>query len=99
MGCNIKGFRLLAYGKIHMFASASCSTIAAVWDSVAFTIMNCNRYVQEDFMLTYLGGKVGETLGEEQKYFPYLKRGSIFVYCPTLGVEFSIYKKRLPHAS
>ena len=47
-----------------MCASASCNTIAAVWDAVAFTIMRHNGYTKEDLMLTHPGGKVGELLRE-----------------------------------
>ena len=50
-----------------MCASASCNTIAAVWDSVAFTIMKYNGYTKEDLLLTHPGGKVGEMLREEKK--------------------------------
>lgn len=49
-----------------MCASASCNTIAAVWDSVAFTIMRFNGYTKEDLMLTHPGGKVGELLRAEK---------------------------------
>lgn len=49
-----------------MCASASCNTIAAVWDSVAFTIMRYNGYTKEDLMLTHPGGKVGELLRAEK---------------------------------
>lgn len=45
-----------------MCASASCNTIAAVWDAVAFTIMRHNGYTREDLLLTHPGGKVGEIL-------------------------------------
>ncbi len=45
-----------------MCASASCNTIAAVWDAVAFTIMKFNGYTKKDLMLTHPGGKVGEIL-------------------------------------
>lgn len=45
-----------------MLASASCNTIAAVWDAVAFTVMRHNGYTKEDLMLTHPGGKVGEIL-------------------------------------
>lgn len=48
-----------------MCASASCNTIAAVWDAVAFTIMRFNGYTKEDLLLTHPGGKVGELLKEE----------------------------------
>lgn len=50
-----------------MCASASCNTIAAVWDAVAFTIMKFNGYTKHDLMLTHPGGKVGEMLREESK--------------------------------
>lgn len=45
-----------------MCASASCNTIAAVWDAVAFTVMRHNGYTREDLLLTHPGGKVGELL-------------------------------------
>ena len=48
-----------------MCASASCNTIAAVWDAVAFTIMKFNGYTKSDLMLTHPGGKVGELLRKE----------------------------------
>jgi D-arabinose 5-phosphate isomerase GutQ len=59
------------YFKIHaeheadmwdMCASASCNAIAAVWDSVAFTVMKFNGYTKADLLLTHPGGKVGEIL-------------------------------------
>ena len=50
-----------------MCASASCNTIAAVWDAVAFTVMRYNGYTKEDLMLTHPGGKVGELLRGEAK--------------------------------
>lgn len=49
-----------------MCASASCNTIAAVWDAVAFTIMRHNGYTREDLLLTHPGGKVGQILREER---------------------------------
>ena len=49
-----------------MCASASCNTIAAVWDSVAFTIMKYNGYTKDDLLLTHPGGKVGEMLKNEK---------------------------------
>ncbi len=45
-----------------MCASASCNTIAAVWDAIAFTIMRHNGYTKKDLLLTHPGGKVGELL-------------------------------------
>lgn len=45
-----------------MCASASCNTIAAVWDAVAFTIMKYSGYTKADLLLTHPGGKVGELL-------------------------------------
>ena len=48
-----------------MCASASCNTIAAVWDAVAFTIMRYNGYTKEDLKLIHPGGKVGEMLLKE----------------------------------
>jgi D-arabinose 5-phosphate isomerase GutQ len=50
-----------------MCASASCNTIAAVWDAVAFTVMKYNGYTKEDLLLTHPGGKVGQMLREETK--------------------------------
>lgn len=50
-----------------MCASASCNTIAAVWDSVAFTVMKFNGYTKHDLALTHPGGKVGEMLRAESK--------------------------------
>lgn len=63
------------YFKIHceheadmwdMCASASCNTIAAVWDAVAFTIMKHNGYTKADLLLTHPGGKVGEILKKQK---------------------------------
>ncbi|MEG1524787.1 MAG: SIS domain-containing protein [Clostridia bacterium] len=45
-----------------MCASASCTAIIAVWDAIAFTIMDHNGYTKEDLLLTHSGGKVGEML-------------------------------------
>lgn len=50
-----------------MCASASCNTIAAVWDAVAFTVMRYNGYTKEDLMLIHPGGKVGELLESQKK--------------------------------
>lgn len=50
-----------------MCASASCNTIAAVWDAVAFTVMRHNGYTKADLMLTHPGGKVGELLRQEKQ--------------------------------
>ena len=52
--------------KFNMCASASCNTIAAVWDAVAFTIMKYNGYTKADLLLTHPGGKVGEMLRDNQ---------------------------------
>jgi len=49
-----------------MCASASCNTIAAVWDAVAFTVMRHNGYTKADLLLTHPGGKVGELLRESR---------------------------------
>lgn len=49
-----------------MCASASCNTIAAVWDAVAFTVMKYNGYTKDDLLLTHPGGKVGELLRKEK---------------------------------
>lgn len=45
-----------------MCASASCNTIAAVWDAVAFTVMRYSGYTKDDLLLIHPGGKVGELL-------------------------------------
>lgn len=49
-----------------MCASASCNTIAAVWDAVAFTVMRYNGYTKDDLLLTHPGGKVGQMLRGER---------------------------------
>lgn len=49
-----------------MCASASCNTIAAVWDAIAFTVMKHNGYTKADLLLTHPGGKVGELLRKDQ---------------------------------
>lgn len=49
-----------------MCASASCNTIAAVWDAVAFTIMRVSGYTKDDLRLTHPGGGVGDLLKKEQ---------------------------------
>ena len=49
-----------------MCASASCNTIAAVWDAVAFTVMRYNGYTKDDLLLTHPGGKVGQMLRDER---------------------------------
>ena len=49
-----------------MCASASCNTIAAVWDAVAFMVMKYNGYTKDDLLLTHPGGKVGELLRKEK---------------------------------
>ena len=49
-----------------MCASASCNTIAAVWDAVAFTVMKYNGDTKKDLLLTHPGGKVGELLKREK---------------------------------
>jgi len=43
-------------------ASTSCTAIIAVWDAIAFTIMEYNGYTKDDLVLTHPGGKVGEML-------------------------------------
>lgn len=48
--------------KFNMCASASCTAVIAVWDAVAFTIMDVSGYTKEDLLLTHPGGKVGEML-------------------------------------
>ena len=48
----------------NMCASVSCTAIIAVFDAVAFTIMEHNGYTKEDLLLTHPGGKVGEILKE-----------------------------------
>lgn len=50
-----------------MCASASCNTIAAVWDAVVFTVMKYNGYTKEDLLLTHPGGKVGELLRDKKQ--------------------------------
>lgn len=58
-------FKILCEHESDMFdmcASASCNTIAAVWDAVIFTIMKHNGYTREDLMRIHPGGKVGELL-------------------------------------
>lgn len=56
--------------KWNMCASASCTTVIAVWDAIAFTIMEYNGYTKDDLLLTHSGGKVGQMLreSEEQPY-------------------------------
>jgi len=49
-----------------MCASASCTAITAVFDSVIFTIMRHNGYTKEDLLLTHPGGKVGEILKSDK---------------------------------
>lgn len=49
-----------------MCASASCNTVAAVWDAVAFTIMRVSGYTKDDLRLTHPGGGVGDLLKKEQ---------------------------------
>ncbi|MBR0161041.1 MAG: SIS domain-containing protein [Oscillospiraceae bacterium] len=53
--------------KFNMCASASCTAYCAVWDAIAFTIMQFNGYTKEDLLLIHTGGKVGELLAEENK--------------------------------
>jgi len=48
--------------KWNMCASASSSAVVAVFDSIAFTIMEFNGYKIEDLRLTHPGGGVGELL-------------------------------------
>ena len=48
-----------------MCASASCNTIAAVWDAVAFTVMKHNGYTKADLLLTHPGGNVGTLLRQK----------------------------------
>ncbi len=50
-----------------MCASASCNTIAAVWDAIAFTVMRHNGYTKDDLSLIHPGGKVGQLLAQEQQ--------------------------------
>ncbi|MEG2189556.1 MAG: SIS domain-containing protein [Christensenella sp.] len=50
----------------NMCASASCTAIIAVWDAVAFTIMDASGYTKEDLLLTHPGGKVGEMLRDKK---------------------------------
>lgn len=51
--------------KFNMCASASCTAYCAVWDAIAFTIMQFNGYTKDDLLLIHTGGKVGELLAEE----------------------------------
>ena len=51
--------------KFNMCASASCTAYCAVWDAIAFTIMEKTDYTKEDLLLTHPGGKVGELLRKE----------------------------------
>ncbi len=53
--------------KFNMCASASCTAYCAVWDSIAFTVMNYNGYTKEDLLLIHPGGKVGELLLKENQ--------------------------------
>lgn len=50
-----------------MCASASCTAMTAVWDSIIFTIMRFNGYTKKDLMLTHSGGKVGDMLREQDE--------------------------------
>ncbi len=45
-----------------MCASVSCTATIAVWDAIAFTVMENNGYTKRDLFLTHPGGKVGEIL-------------------------------------
>lgn len=45
-----------------MLASASCNTIAAVWDAIAFTVMKHNGFSKENLKMTHPGGRVGDDL-------------------------------------
>lgn len=53
--------------KFNMCASASCTAYCAVWDAIAFTIMEKTNYTKDDLLLTHPGGKVGELLRKESK--------------------------------
>lgn len=62
-------FKILAEHESDMWdmcASASCNTIAAVWDAIAFTVMKHNGYTKSDLLLIHPGGKVGEMLLSER---------------------------------
>lgn len=62
-------FKVLAEHECDMWdmcASASCNTIAAVWDAIAFTAMKYSGYSKDDLLLTHPGGKVGELLRAER---------------------------------
>jgi len=48
--------------KWNMCASASGNAVAAVFDAIAFTIMEFNGFTKEDLMLTHSGGGLGERL-------------------------------------
>ena len=48
--------------KWNMCASASSNAAIAVFDAIAFTIMEFSNYTKEDLLLTHPGGGVGERL-------------------------------------
>lgn len=50
-----------------MCASASCNTVAAVWDAISFTIMRYNGYTKQDLLLIHPGGSVGDQLHQSLK--------------------------------
>lgn len=45
-----------------MCASASCNTIAVVWDAIVFTVMRHNGCTKDELELIHAGGKVGQIL-------------------------------------
>ncbi len=49
----------------NMCASSSCNAIIAVWDAIAFTIMDVSGYTKEDLLLTHPGGRVGDILSKD----------------------------------
>ena len=46
----------------NLIASGSILAVMAVWDAIAFTIMQHNGFTKEDFFLTHPGGSAGEKL-------------------------------------
>jgi D-arabinose 5-phosphate isomerase GutQ len=52
--------------KFNMCASASCTAYTAVWDAIAFTVMQYSGYTKDDLLLIHSGGKVGELLASKK---------------------------------
>ena len=48
-------------------AMAITLVMVAVWDAMAFTVMENNGYTKADLLLTHPGGAVGQKLVEEKK--------------------------------